>query len=192
MSRGDWDRWDRYEKTSPIRRNDGIRAQTQSGKFGKTWWAGRWIAALERLVDSGRLSRGRSYARSGQVVELEVGPGGVEAQVQGSRKKPYRVRIRFQALTDAEWDRVIDAIAEQAIYAAKLLAGEMPADIEDVFAAADVSLFPDKPGDLETSCPAPTGPIPASTWPRSITCLESASTPIPSSSSLCGGAARRR
>ena len=150
---GRWD-WDGYERTRPLPA-DGIRAKTQKGKFGKTWWAGRWLAALERVMDSGRLSRGRSYARSGQVLKLDVSPGGVSARVQGSRQTPYKVSIRFQALADEEWEGVVDAIAEKAIYAARLLAGEMPEDIEELFEAAGVSLFPRTAKDLETECSCP-------------------------------------
>src|SRR6476659_9683956 len=119
----DYDDW-YYRPTAPRRPAQGIKAHAQRGAFGKTWWAGRWIAALERLVDPGRLSRGRSYARSGQVLSLDVGAEGVAAKVQGSRPTPYKVTIRFRRLTDAEWDKVADALAAEARYAAKLLSGE--------------------------------------------------------------------
>src|SRR5687767_10891924 len=99
--------WWAYEERTKPRRADGIRAQTQRGKFGQTWWAGRWIAALERLVDPGRLSRGRSYARGGQVLTLDVASGGVTSQVQGSRPRPYTVSIGFRHLAEQEWERVI-------------------------------------------------------------------------------------
>ncbi len=46
-------------------------------------------------------------------------------------------------------------MAAQAIFAAKLLAGEMPQNIEEAFAAAQVGLFPEKRGDLATSCSCP-------------------------------------
>ncbi|MHB9038412.1 MAG: hypothetical protein ACYC64_17310 [Armatimonadota bacterium] len=36
-------------------------------------------------------------------------------------------------MSDGEWSRVTDAFSEQAIFAARLLAGEMPEDIEQVF-----------------------------------------------------------
>lgn len=149
-----WRYWD-DQRRRPRRPASGIRAQTQRGPFGKTWWAGRWIAALERLVDAGRLSRGRSYARSGQVVSLEVGTEGVKARVQGSRPTPYRVAIRFRRLSDAEWERVADAMAAEALYAARLLAGEMPEQIETAFEAAGTSLFPVTRGDLQTQCSCP-------------------------------------
>lgn len=149
-----WHGWDRYERRPP-RRADGIKARTQRGQFGKSWWAGRWIAALERLVDSGRLGRGRSYARGRQVTELEVGPEGVQAAVQGSRPRPYDVTVRFKRLTDAEWEEVAGAMAAEAIYAARLLSGEMPEGIEDAFSAAGTSLFPAERGDIETDCSCP-------------------------------------
>ncbi|TAK28670.1 MAG: hypothetical protein EPO21_22540 [Chloroflexota bacterium] len=149
-----WYNWEDY-RPRPIRPARGIKAQAQRGKFGKSWWADRWVHALEQLVDPGRLARGRSYARSGQVVKLDAGREGVDALVQGSRRTPYHVRIRFRALSDAEWDRVIDAMAAQALYAAKLLSGEMPAEIEEVFAEAGVPLFPADAHDLETDCSCP-------------------------------------
>jgi uncharacterized Zn finger protein len=149
-----WDD-DYYPKSKPRRPANGIKAQSTRGAFGKSWWASRWITALERLVDSGRLSRGRSYARSGQVLNLDIRPGRVSSRVQGSRSTPYRVQIEVAPLDDRAWDAVADVMASQAIFAAKLLAGEMPQDIEEAFATAKVSLFPDKSGDLKTDCSCP-------------------------------------
>ncbi|NIM07134.1 MAG: hypothetical protein GTN65_16315, partial [Armatimonadetes bacterium] len=60
-----------------------------------------------------------------------------------SRRTPYKVSIQVKALSDAQWEKVIDALASQALFTAQLLAGEMPQDIEEAFAAAGVSLFPD-------------------------------------------------
>src|SRR6185437_868063 len=122
-----------WSEFGPRRKAEGIRAQTQRGAFGRTWWAGRWLQALEQLVDEGRLSRGRSYARSGQVTKLDVSKRGVDARVQGSRPSPYKVMISFKQLSDAEWVRVAESMASEASSAAKLLSGEMPAAIENAF-----------------------------------------------------------
>lgn len=146
---------DFYDYKPPRRRDDGIKAKTQRGQFGKSWWASRWIAALERLVDPGRLQRGRSYARQGQVVSLDIRPGVVTADVQGSQPRPYKVEIAITPLNDAAWNKVYDALAAQALFAAKLLAGEMPQNVEEAFAVAGVSLFPAKRGDLGTDCTCP-------------------------------------
>src|SRR5260370_2349363 len=146
-----------WERHGPRLPSHGIKAQTRRGAFGKTWWASRWIAALEQLVNPGRLARGRSYARTGEVISLEVGRDGVKAVVQGSRQKPYDGTITFTRLGDAEWDRVIDAMAAEALYAARLLSGEIAQQIEEVFAAAGTTLFPTDPSDMlpTSSCPSP-------------------------------------
>ena len=144
-----------FKPTKPKEVKDGIKARSKRGSFAQNWWAKQWIAALERLVDSGRLSRGRSYARKGQVLSIEETKGGISARVQGSRKAPYKISIQIAPLSDAEWEKVFDALAEQAIFTAQLLAGEMPQDIEQAFEAAKVSLFPARRGDLQTDCSCP-------------------------------------
>jgi uncharacterized Zn finger protein len=147
--------WPRYETTRPIPVKDGIAAKSQRGKFVKNWWANRWIEALKALMDSGRLSRGRSYARRGQVLDIHIDASEVSSRVQGSRRTPYWVNIYLKPLSDRQWDAVFDALAEQALFAAQLLNGEMPADIEEVFDAVRVPLFPERSGDLETDCTCP-------------------------------------
>src|SRR5437660_3716453 len=121
---------------------------SRKSEFGTTWWAQRWIRVLERFGWSARLNRGRSYARHGNVLDLDVQPGLVRAKVQGSRKQPYRVEIGMKPLNKSDWDRVFSLLRRKAIYAARLLSGEMPRDIEEIFAAAEVPLFPKSAEDL--------------------------------------------
>jgi len=144
-----------FKPTKPKEVKDGIKARSKRGAFASSWWAKRWISALEQLVDSGRLGRGRSYARKGQVISIDEKKDGVMAKVQGSRSTPYNVTINIASLTDAQWEEVIDVLAEQAIFTAQLLAGEMPQDIEKAFKEAGASLFPEKHGSLETNCSCP-------------------------------------
>jgi uncharacterized Zn finger protein len=144
-----------FEPSRPLEAEGGIKARSKRGAFAKNWWATRWIEAMEDLMEVKRLRRGRNYARRGQVLSIEETKGGVTARVQGSRRTPYKVTIQVKPLSDAQWEKVVDALADQAIFAAQLLAGEMPPDIEEAFAAAGVSLFPDKPGDLVTNCSCP-------------------------------------
>jgi uncharacterized Zn finger protein len=144
-----------FKPTKAIKTEDGIKSQSKRGTFARSWWAQRWISALERLVDSGRLSRGRTYARQGQVLSIDETKDGIAARVQGSMRTPYKISIKMNHLTDVEWNNVIDALAEQAILTAQLLAGEMPQDIEQAFERAKVSLFPSRRGDLETDCSCP-------------------------------------
>src|SRR6266704_1907856 len=147
--------WDDYYKPQPIRVKDGIKTKSERVAIGETWWSKRWIGVLESFNMGARLTRGRSYARQGQVLSIDVEPGLVKAKVQGSRPKPYNVKIQLRPLSDQDWDKVTEAMAAQAIFAAKLLAGEMPTDIEEVFRAVHVSLFPTALKDLETDCSCP-------------------------------------
>ena len=144
-----------WEQHGPLLPADGIKARTRRGGFGQSWWASRWIAALERLVNPGRLARGRAYARTGRVLSLDVGRDGVVARVLGTRPEPYVVTIRFATLGDDAWELVFERMASEALYAARLLSEEMPETIEDVFAAAGTSLFPAEQRDMVTSCTCP-------------------------------------
>ncbi|MCX5873421.1 MAG: SWIM zinc finger family protein [Deltaproteobacteria bacterium] len=150
-----WYYRDYYTPSVPHRVKGGIKAQTKRGSFGQSWWAKRWIAVLESFNIGARLGRGRSYARSGQVVSIDIGKGLVTAEVQGSRKTPYSVKINVKTLSESEWKKIARALSGQAFFIAKLLAGEMPENIEDVFKAVKLTLFPDKLKDLTTNCSCP-------------------------------------
>jgi uncharacterized Zn finger protein len=128
--------------------------------IAQTWWSRRFIEVLEGIGMGSWLQRGRSYARKGQVISMAVGPGLVTAQVQGSRLHPYRVRIGIGAFDKSEWAKVEGALAENAWYAAALLSGEMPDDIEDVFAGLGLTLFPATARELSLDCSCPDGAVP--------------------------------
>ncbi|MEO7146119.1 MAG: SWIM zinc finger family protein, partial [Bryobacteraceae bacterium] len=144
-----------YPPSRPRAAKGGIRSQSKRGEFGESWWAKRWLAVLETFQLGGRLQRGRSYARSGQVLAIEVEKGVITARVQGSRATPYRVSIEVKPLSQKEWQKLAAAVASQAIFGAKLLAGEMPREIETVFGSARLSLFPARRNDLTTECSCP-------------------------------------
>jgi uncharacterized Zn finger protein len=151
----DGDDWDYYEPSRPIRVKYGIKTKSERGAIGSTWWSKRWIGVLESFNMGERLTRGRSYARQGQVLSIDVQVGLVKSRVQGSRPRPYNVEIRLKPLSEQDWQAVTDAMAAQAIFAAKLLAGEMPTNIEEAFATVKLSLFPTSKSDLDTHCSCP-------------------------------------
>jgi uncharacterized Zn finger protein len=138
----------------------GIKARSTRGAIGETWWSKRFLAVLESFSLGGRLTRARNYARTGQVLSLDVEPGAVAAVVQGSRPKPYQVSIGLARFPDQVWRRIEAALAEQALFSARLLAGEMPPEIEAVCAAAGAPLFPGSVGDLVMSCSCPDWQVP--------------------------------
>ena len=151
--------WGYFPRSTPIPVEGGIKARTKRGQFGEHWWAQHWIAVLESFGWDNRLQSGRIYARKGQVLDIDVRRGRVTAHVQGSRRTPYAVHIKIAPLSDDQWEQAIDAMAQQALFAAQLLAGEMPPGIEEAFQAAGVSLFPTS-HDIHMSCSCPDWAVP--------------------------------
>ena len=153
-------RWWEYESAGPIPVEGGIKARSQRGAIGEQWWSRRFIGVLESYGMSGRLQRGRSYARRGQVIDFSLASGQVTARVQGSRPQPYRVSISVRPLTGAQWREVESRLAGQALFRARLLSGDMPPEIEQVFADCGTPLFPGSAGDLRMDCNCPDWGIP--------------------------------
>ena len=124
---------------------------------GTTWWGRRWIEALEKISPeyASRLQRGKTYARAGRVHDLVVEAGKVTAEVTGSRPEPYLIEITIPSLDGATWKKALGELASKARYAAQLLAGEMPEDVDDVLRKVGVRIFPSKAGDLATECSCP-------------------------------------
>ncbi len=152
--------WHDFGPSRPLQVEGGVKARSRRGSIGERWWSRRFIDVLESFGMTGRLARGRNYARRGQVIAFEISCGYVTAQVQGSRPKPYRVRIQVTPLTTAQWRKVEQALAAQALFRARLLAGEMPAEIEEVFAGCGTPLFPRSARDLDMSCSCPDWEVP--------------------------------
>ncbi len=131
-------------------------ARRPRSTFGVTWWGRAWVDALEQRarLDPNRLPRGRTYARSGRAEQLRVGRGEVTAAVWGSRGAPYDVRLRVRPFDEAEWGRLLDAVASRAAHAAALLDGELTPEVAADAAEAGVELLPG-PGELGPRCSCP-------------------------------------
>ena len=153
--RRDWG--DFYPRTSPRRVEGGVKARTKKGSFAKTWWGERFLKALEAMDPDmgGRLARGRNYARRGQVLGIRIEAGSVSAEVQGSRPRPYRVRIALRTIPGDRTAHVAERAGAQAYVASSLLGSIMPPELEDAFVAEGVPLFPESDRELTTDCSCP-------------------------------------
>lgn len=130
-------------------------ASSRTASSEKRWWHDRFWSVMESIGLAKRLERGKRYARAERVLAIEVTPGLVTAHVQGSRYEPYEAELEVRTFTDEQWERAVASLASQAIYSAKLLAGEMPESIEEVFASEGLSLFPASTDDLTMRCTCP-------------------------------------
>ncbi|MBN1447297.1 MAG: SWIM zinc finger family protein [Bacteroidetes bacterium] len=155
MSRYRDDDWWYFSPAAPLPVRGGIRAKSQRGGFGSSWWGRRWVKTLESFEIGARLGRGRSYARGGQVANLVIGAGEVIATVQGTRRKPYTVSIRLRSFTAEEWQGIVRKLRRMPIEVAALLQGEMPEALDIIVRERGLSLFPQTGRDLVTDCSCP-------------------------------------
>ncbi|MEV1316530.1 SWIM zinc finger family protein [Micromonospora arborensis] len=144
----------------PRRVDGGLRARSARGAIGRSWWSRRFLEVLESFALGTRLTRGRSYARAGQVLTLDIAPGRVSAVVQGSRPQPYQVSIALQPFPAALWSRIEAELAGQAFFSARLLAGDLPDELEELFVAAGAPLFPAGVDELTQRCNCPDFAVP--------------------------------
>jgi uncharacterized Zn finger protein len=132
-------------------------------EFTRTWWGNKFIATLEKFTDSGRLGRGRSYARGNKVKSFKIEDGLVMAEVRGSvnpyfgvYKEPlYITQIEFQPITQAKWAVAIAQMASTASFISRLLLNEMPDNIEEAFQPLGLHLLPNRQDDFKTTCSCP-------------------------------------
>lgn len=144
-----------YQPSKPIPTEDGIKAKTKRGDFGQSWWGKQFIAALERFGWENRLKRGKRYARKGQVLSINIAKGKITAKVQGSSRTPYSVSIAISIFSARDWKKIIQELSNQALYAAELLAGEMPKDIITQLDNIGYNILPKTQKDLKTYCSCP-------------------------------------
>jgi uncharacterized Zn finger protein len=149
------DPWHQFPQSIPLPVKDGIATSRQHGAMAEAWWSKRFVQVLDNYGLGTRMQRGRRYARSGQLLSFEVQPGRLLTQVQGSRSTPYRVTVDAPRTSEAQWAEVDAALASRVKFAARLLAGDVPPELEDVFAAAGVALLPSRWKDVVARCSCP-------------------------------------
>ncbi|MGS2808955.1 SWIM zinc finger family protein [Nocardia sp. MW-W600-9] len=118
------------------------------GGFGRTWWGRSLLDAVEQVADAGRLSRGRTYARAGQVVNYRIERGAVTAEVQGSQPSPFTSVLAIRPLRAEEIDLLLAEIREAPGMLAEIASGALPP-------ALGPHLLPTTASELDFSCSCP-------------------------------------
>ncbi|MCX7023758.1 MAG: SNF2-related protein [Spirochaetes bacterium] len=123
--------------------------------FGTTVWGAYFISAMERMADSGRLDRGRSYAGNGKVRKLAIKDGLATARVAGNYQPYYDVSIRFHALSNVERDRVFALVESDPMLLGRIASGELPERLLQGLKKQGVELLPRTWSDMKRSCDCP-------------------------------------
>ena len=157
------------EKTkNPRRVRAGVKIPS-SIRASESWAGQRWLRFVESGATPDDQALGLEYARQGQTRSLKIEPGQAVALVQGRLPRAYRVTLALGAFDAPSWDRVIQEMAQQARYTAKLLSGELPTTIEELFAPLGLHLFPPTERDLKPACTC-TEPRSELGWCKHIVC----------------------
>ena len=122
---------------------NGFRAQSLRSLPRGSWWAKRWMQAIDAMRLGARAGRGRVYSEQGQVTALAVSGSHVEATVLGVRPDPYVVKIDFAPLPSSAAGSG-QAFRESlgAMTLARIVAGEMPTIVEERFSEQGLSPYP--------------------------------------------------
>lgn len=125
----------------------------EGSAIASTFWGKAWCKNIESYHDyENRLPRGRSYVRSSSVIDLQIEPGLVRAQVMGSRL--YTVEIRIKPVPPKHWAGIRTACAGKIGSLVELLQGRISGEVMEVMTRRDEGLFP-KPAEISFTCTCP-------------------------------------
>jgi uncharacterized Zn finger protein len=127
---------------TPRRVRNGVRLRRKEDEVEFKWPAGPWLDRVLDGVDSVTRAEGLEFARKGQTAILDVEPARIIAEVQDIEARPHPVRIEFAPIGREDWNRVVNSMAREARYAAKLVSGDISEEIAEPFAAAGIALLP--------------------------------------------------
>lgn len=126
----------------------GVEVRSRRGGFGTLWWSRQLAGVIEQIADRGRITRGRNYARAGQVVSYQVERGRVSADVQGSQPRPFASVFTVSVLDDTARAALNAAITQTPGALAALAAGTLPPELGP-------ALLPAGPADIDFGCTCP-------------------------------------
>src|ERR671918_1590984 len=119
----------------------------------------RWLNALGVGDDAESRWRARNADRlrvAGRVISMRAVVGRIEGRVQGSHARPHLVELGVPEWTPEQWRAVGDVLTRQARHYARLLAGQLPEQFDQVLETLNLSLIPRRSEwQLACTCRAP-------------------------------------
>lgn len=124
-------------------------------QIASKWWGKAWNKNLENYADfKNRISRGKTYVKSGAVLDLKISEGKVEAIVQGSSSRPYNVTISIDKLDKKNWEKVKQLCNRKIDTLETLLLGSFPKEFDEMFSNSRNGIFP-SPKEIHFKCTCP-------------------------------------
>ena len=118
-----------------------------------TFWGKSWCEHLERYSDfANRLPRGRTYARNGSILDLQIHPGEISALVSGSEL--YKINIKITRLAQPRWQAACDDCSQSIHSLIDLMRGKLGSDVIERLTDKKKGIFPE-PNEIQQSCDCP-------------------------------------
>ena len=136
------------------KRGHPVSPVTVEGRtIAKTFWGKAWCENLERYSDfANRLPRGRTYVRTGSVIDLQIASGEVKALVRGS--EIYEIAVKITPVTKARWKSICKDCAGAIDSLVELLQGRLSTGVMERICREKTGLFP-SPKEIQLSCSCP-------------------------------------
>lgn len=123
--------------------------------IARTFWGKNWCDNLEAYSDyASRLPRGRTYARNGSVIDMQIAAGKIDALVMGSAL--YKISIKVQPLLRNVWQEIQKECAGKIASLVELLQGRVSGAVMEIVTRRASGLFP-SPRQIEFRCSCPDG-----------------------------------
>ncbi len=129
-------------------------------KYGQTWWGQQWLNSLLHIDNDNRLPRGRSYASKGAVLSVDIKNSEIRSKVQGSRSKPYDVRIDIPAFSKTQIEKLKEAIFSRPDLLSKLLNHDLAPELDAIALSLGIKTFPSTWKDFTMKCSCPDYAVP--------------------------------
>ena len=157
----------------PTRYADKPRRVRNGVRLAVAKWPDRLGPAARAVLDSctpaatpDLWTAALAYAKSGQTRTIEFDAGEVRAKVQEAASSPTEVVLRFRAYSPEQWRLIIDTMNQRAVFAAGLLAGELPQGTDELFASLGLKLEIRHPQDIAVLERG----VPVETWSAAACC----------------------
>ena len=124
-------------------------------QFAKTWWGEKWLNALEGVYLTNRIGRGRTYANTGRVFDINISANAVTAKVKGNYRNHYDVVVEFNEFSEKQKDKILEIVYKNPSVLAALLNHKLPEELYYKLINEGINVFPTSHQDMHSSCNCP-------------------------------------
>jgi len=116
--------------------------------YGTTLWGSKFLKSIELETDSGRLSRGKTYANTGKIYGVVLKPNSITAKVKGNYSPFYTTSLNFKQFPRGDIKVILKFIEDNPFVLADIINGKLPLDLLEFCKENEIDLF----GGFDMSC----------------------------------------